>query len=146
MSNKDPQLQLLMPVLCTISFQLLPWLPLMWLLPRITLSCAKGALPLEWFPKWSQDLNKFYIRDFKDPLMGANQKPIWFKSFIYCELFLQLPFFGLALYAMHTGGSWIRIPGIIYGTHVCTTVVAVLADVLCGDHGMYRKIVLLLKT
>lgn len=48
-------------------------------------------------------MNSSYCEMFKDPLMS--QPPIWFKSLIGCEYFLQLPFFCAALYAMHTGQS-----------------------------------------
>ena len=47
-----------------------------------------------------------YCEMFRDPLMS--QPPIWFKSLIGCEYFLQLPFFCAALYAMHTGRSALR--------------------------------------
>ena len=40
----------------------------------------------------------------------------------------------LLFFLAFQGGSWIRIPGIIYGSHVATTVVAVLAEVLGGDY------------
>eukprot|EP00043_Microstomoeca_roanoka_P010467 m.99344 g.99344 ORF g.99344 m.99344 type:complete len:203 (-) comp14904_c0_seq1:4928-5536(-) len=99
----------------------------------------QAIVPSHYFPSWARALGDYHVTTFKDPLMGADPKPVWFKSFICCEAFLQLPFFGLALYAMHTGGSWIRIPGIIYGSHVSTTVIAVLADLLFSDNGLSTK-------
>lgn len=33
------------------------------------------------------------------------QPPEWFKAFIYCEAFLQLPFFPVAAYAFLKGGG-----------------------------------------
>ncbi|EGD78001.1 transmembrane protein 97 [Salpingoeca rosetta] len=108
-------------------------------IPISLLMDFQAIVPLKYFPSFAQRLGTYYNNEYKDPLMAADPKPTWFKSFIWCEAGLQLPFFGLALYAMHTGGSWIRIPGIIYGTHVATTVVAVLAEVLCGEYGLSWK-------
>lgn len=65
----------------------------------------QAVLPRSCFPSAALKLGDFYNTDFKDPLMAANPKPAWFQSFIWCEAALQLPFFGLALYAMHTGWS-----------------------------------------
>ncbi|XP_008629291.1 PREDICTED: transmembrane protein 97 [Corvus brachyrhynchos] len=62
------------------------------------------------------------------------QPPEWFKAFIYCEAFLQLPFFPVAAYAFLKGGCrWIRTPAIIYSTHVATTLFAILAHILFHD-------------
>lgn len=49
------------------------------------------------------DLLQQYATSFRDPLML--QPPEWFKAFIYCEAFLQLPFFPIAAYAFLKGGG-----------------------------------------
>ncbi|KAL9826253.1 sigma intracellular receptor 2 isoform 1-T1 [Geothlypis trichas] len=78
------------------------------------------------------DLLQQYATSFRDPLML--QPPEWFKAFIYCEAFLQLPFFPIAAYAFLKGGCrWIRTPAIIYSTHVATTLFAILAHILFHD-------------
>ncbi|NWH26023.1 SGMR2 protein, partial [Grus americana] len=78
------------------------------------------------------ELLQWYVTTFRDPLML--QPPEWFKAFIYCEAFLQLPFFPVAGYAFLKGGCrWIRTPAIIYSTHVATTLFAILAHVLFHD-------------
>jgi len=54
----------------------------------------------------------------------------WFTSLVGCELVLQLPFFFAAAYGIYTQAQWLRTPGIIYGTHVCTTLVPIIAELL----------------
>ena len=63
-----------------------------------------------------------------DPLFI--HKPAWFRGMVWCEALLQVPFFFYAIDGfMHRRDS-IRIPCIIYGAHVSTTLVPILADVL----------------
>ncbi|KAF7244362.1 Sigma intracellular receptor 2 [Varanus komodoensis] len=74
----------------------------------------------------------WYTNAFKDPLMA--DPPAWFRSFIYCEVFLQLPFFPVAAYAFWKGNcQWIRTPAIIYATHVATTLLPILSHFLFTD-------------
>ncbi|NXY51828.1 SGMR2 protein, partial [Ceuthmochares aereus] len=78
------------------------------------------------------ELLQGYAAAFRDPMML--QPPEWFKAFIYCEAFLQMPFFPIAAYAFLKGGcKWIRTPAIIYSTHVATTLVPILAHILFHD-------------
>ncbi|XP_010223460.1 PREDICTED: transmembrane protein 97 [Tinamus guttatus] len=77
-------------------------------------------------------LLQWYAGTFRDPMMM--QPPEWFKSFIFCEAFLQLPFFPIAAYAFLKGGcKWIRTPAIIYSSHVATTLLPILAHILFHD-------------
>lgn len=48
-----------------------------------------------------RELLSWYTATFKDALMA--QRPAWVQAFIYCEVFLQLPFFPLAAYAFYRG-------------------------------------------
>jgi len=59
-------------------------------------------------------------------------RPAWFCGLVYCEVFLQLPFFFLALYAFVRGLNWVRIPALCYGAHTATTLAAIFADMLLG--------------
>ena len=47
------------------------------------------------------ELLQWYAATFRDPMML--QPPEWFKAFIYCEAFLQMPFFPIAVYAFLKG-------------------------------------------
>ena len=43
----------------------------------------------------------WYIREFRDAMMA--DPPAWFKSFVFCELLVQFPFFFPAAYAFYKG-------------------------------------------
>lgn len=62
------------------------------------------------------------------------EPPVWFKSFLLCELVFQLPFFPIAAYAFFKGSCrWIRIPAIIYAAHTITTLIPILYTFLFED-------------
>eukprot|EP00598_Pedospumella_elongata_P000883 CAMPEP_0184973736 /NCGR_PEP_ID=MMETSP1098-20130426/5397_1 /TAXON_ID=89044 /ORGANISM="Spumella elongata, Strain CCAP 955/1" /LENGTH=157 /DNA_ID=CAMNT_0027496217 /DNA_START=30 /DNA_END=503 /DNA_ORIENTATION=- len=109
----------------------------------------------EHYPEPLQQLFAWYIRTYNDQLVVL--KPAWLQSFIWAELFAQLPFFFVATYGLLFKRNWIRIPSIIYGAHVATTVWAILAEfytiqtisveekfVLLGFYAPYLVIPLLL--
>lgn len=52
--------------------------------------------------------------------------PLWFSTAVFLELLFQLPFFFFAVHAFYHGLQHIRIPSIIYATHVATTVAIIL--------------------
>lgn len=82
------------------------------------------------YPQILQDLVAWYIVNFKDFLMDS--KPAWFRSFIICEALCQLPFFFFAIYALLHHKNWIRIPAIVYGAHVSTTLFPILAEFIAS--------------
>lgn len=89
----------------------------------------QALLPEHVYPQPLKDLLKWYAADFKDPMVL--DPPEWFKSFVFCEALLQTPFFPIAAYAFLKGGcKWIRIPAIVYSTHVATTLIPILAHIL----------------
>ncbi|XP_007565628.1 PREDICTED: transmembrane protein 97 [Poecilia mexicana] len=89
----------------------------------------QALLPEHVYPQPLKDLLKWYAEEFKDPMVL--DPPEWFKSFIFCEAFLQMPFFPIAAYAFLKGGcKWIRTPAIVYSTHVATTLIPILAHIL----------------
>ncbi|KAL2643602.1 hypothetical protein R1flu_011189 [Riccia fluitans] len=59
--------------------------------------------------------------------------PLYFKSFIWTEYLIQLPLHIANAYAFLYGKKWGRMTGIIYGVHVATTMVPILADILTAD-------------
>ncbi len=97
----------------------------------ITLSLDLQALFGPYYPPQLQALCAWYCATFKDQLML--HQPAWFKSFIVAELLFQLPFFFVATYGLLYKKNWIRIPSIIYGTHVATTVWPIIADLIMSD-------------
>ncbi len=92
----------------------------------ITLCMDFQAIIGQYYPESLRSVLTWYITTHKDFLM--ENPPIWFKSFIWCEAIFQVPFFFVATYALLFKKNWIRIPGIIYGTHVATTVVPLLSE------------------
>ena len=91
----------------------------------ITLCLDLQGLLQPYYPAVLQELLSWYVKNFNDPLMGG--QPVWFKSFIFWECF-QVPYFAVAANAMIRRDNSIRIPSIIYGAHVSTTVSAILTD------------------
>ncbi|XP_045381348.1 sigma intracellular receptor 2 isoform X1 [Lemur catta] len=80
----------------------------------------------------TRNLLKWYAKEFKDPLL--QDPPVWFKSFLFCELVFQLPFFPFATYAFFKGScKWIRTPAIIYSVHTMTTLLPILFTLLFED-------------
>ncbi|NWH77852.1 SGMR2 protein, partial [Piaya cayana] len=101
-------------------------------IPITLLFDLQPLLPAGLCPAALTELLQGYAAAFNDPMML--QPPEWFKAFIYCEAFLQMPFFPIAAYAFLKGGcKWIRTPAIIYSTHVATTLVPILAHILFHD-------------
>uniref|UniRef100_A0A3Q4BST6 Transmembrane protein 97 n=1 Tax=Mola mola TaxID=94237 RepID=A0A3Q4BST6_MOLML len=96
----------------------------------ITLFIDLQALfPEHVYPQQLRDVLRWYSEDFRDPMVV--DPPEWFKSFIFCEALLQLPFFPIAAYAFLKGGCrWIRTPAILYSTHVATTLLPILSHIL----------------
>lgn len=92
----------------------------------------QGLLPRELYPVQVRNLLKWYSAEFKDYLM--ENSPVWFTSFLFCELLFQLPFFPIAAYAFFKGSCrWIRTPAIIYSVHTVTTLIPILASFLLED-------------
>jgi hypothetical protein len=101
-------------------------------------------------PQALKDALVMYIRDYKDPFLGANPPLFWFMSFMYSELFFQFIFFFIACFGLWKGKRLTfctvlnsensppilvdslrcRIGLCIYGSHVATTVLASLFEVL----------------
>ena len=93
----------------------------------ITLCLDLQALLQPLYPATLRNLYFWYISTYNDPLMSA--QPFWFKSFIFYEIF-QIPYFFVAAHAMFYRKNYIRIPSIIYGCHVTTTVSAILSELV----------------
>ena len=68
------------------------------------------------YPQPLQDLFAGYIFSFNDVVM-LEMKP-WIKSFLYCEMLFQFPFFFYVTHGLIVKSNAIRIPSIVYGAHV----------------------------
>lgn len=63
---------------------------------------------------------------FGDDLLA--HPPLWFATAILLEIVLQIPYFLFAAHAFYHGKQWIRIPTVIYASHVSTTVAMILPE------------------
>lgn len=112
----------------------------------ITLFIDSQGLFGPYYPKFLTDLVAWYCDLFGDILMKnvPSIEYAWFSSLIVCEVFFQLPFFFVAVkFIVGAGGfhneknssksqiqhypEWFRTACIIYGTHVSTTLVPIIA-------------------
>nr|KAF6459434.1 transmembrane protein 97 [Rousettus aegyptiacus] len=113
----------------------LEWLLGLYFLSHVPITLLldlQAVLPRELYPFELRNLLKWYAEEFKDPLL--QDPPTWFKSFLFCELVFQLPFFPIATYAFFKGGcKWIRTPAIIYSVHTMTTLIPILSTFLFED-------------
>ncbi|KAI8099463.1 transmembrane protein 6/97 [Halteromyces radiatus] len=87
------------------------------------------------YPKWLvpsvlQQILNFYAQTTNDPFMNVAIPRYWFQALVSMEALCQLPFFFVASYALYYNMPFIRLPLIVYGSHVVTTVVPVLAELL----------------
>ena len=80
------------------------------------------------YPQILKNLKFWYQNKYHDFLIAHPH--IWFKSFIYAEIVFQFPFFFFAIYCLWYKKNIIRIPGIIYGVHVATTLIPILSEFL----------------
>lgn len=94
-----------------------------------------------YFPSFALAMSEGYIRDYGDPLMKYS--PLWFKSLVWTEVLLQLPFFFVAAYAFAKRQNWIRIPAIIYGSFVVSTMVPILTELYHHENTASNKVALM---
>ncbi|XP_059763995.1 sigma intracellular receptor 2 [Balaenoptera ricei] len=113
----------------------LEWLLGLYFLSHIPITLLvdlQAVLPRDLYPVELRNLQQWYTEEFKDALL--QNPPVWFKSFLFCELVFQLPFFPIATYAFFKGGCrWIRTPAIIYSVQTMTTLIPILSTVLLED-------------
>ena len=100
--------------------------------PITILIDGQGAFST-FYPQGLRDLVTWYCTVFGDVLMRY-PSPIWFQSVILAEVFLQLPFFFVALPVLWREAEksddqyprWFQSLCIIYGAHVSTTLIPIL--------------------
>ena len=97
-------------------------------IPATILCDSQALVPARFVPKFARSLLEFHVETNHDPLMEF--QPVWFKSLIVFELLFQLPFFFVGFHAFYHKHNWIRIPGIVYGTHTATTLIPIVGEIL----------------
>ena len=78
------------------------------------------------YPAKLTNMFSWYISTYNDPLMAS--PPVWLRTFLILEAFVQLPFFFWAAYCLCQRLNVIRIPMVAYGAHVATTVAPILME------------------
>ncbi|ORX42936.1 hypothetical protein DM01DRAFT_1296239, partial [Hesseltinella vesiculosa] len=95
----------------------------------ITLFFDLQALyPTSWVPEKLLAIVAWYVDITCDPFMDPLNDMYWFKSLATLEGIFQLPFFFVACYGLYYGKDWIRLPLIVYGAHVVTTVMPIVLE------------------
>ncbi|CDH61039.1 transmembrane protein 97 [Lichtheimia corymbifera JMRC:FSU:9682] len=92
--------------------------------------------PQHLIPQALKEVVTGYAETYKDPLVASPVLLPWFESFLYCEILLQLPFFFIALYGLWKDAQFVRLPLLVYGTHVATTVIPCLAELFFGSSSL----------
>jgi EXPERA (EXPanded EBP superfamily) len=92
--------------------------------------------PKHWYPSILHDLLAFHISYFNDPLM--KDPPLWFRSMVFMEYLIQLPFFFVACYYLGNDNasvypSWFQSACITYGAHTATTLIPILTALANND-------------
>ncbi|KAI8808938.1 transmembrane protein 6/97 [Cladochytrium replicatum] len=93
---------------------------------------AQGFFP-NLYPPSFRSLIEFWVDISGDPYMATwvpmPLKPGWFRAFVLCEMTIQFPYFVFAAHHLwHDTIQSTKTLSLIYGSHVATTVFAILFD------------------
>ena len=99
---------------------------------------AQVILPFT--PQILSEMRLWYTTTYKDTLM-TEPYDLFLKSFVYCEVFFQVPFF---IYAVRTlllkqSSTRFRLLSLIYGSHTVTTLVPILSSIIWQGDDEYNK-------
>lgn len=119
--------------------EVLRWIFLLYFITHIPITLCVDLQVIfgHLYPKALTDVNDWYLATYHDMIIA--RKPLWLQSFIWAECLFQMPFFFVATYGLWKRKNWIRIPSIIYGSHVATTVWAILAEILLGNDNTVQE-------
>lgn len=106
-------------------------------IPITLLMNGQTVLPEAMFPDALRGMLPFYAEQFNDTLMMA-PFATWFKSFVVCEVLLQVPFFIYAVKSLvhwqtTDGSGRFRTACLIYGAHAVTTLIPILAETIFNN-------------
>lgn len=73
-------------------------------IPITVFADLQSLYPPSIVPQALKDVVAWYSSQYKDPFMSG-AAPVWFKSLVFCEALLQLPFFFFACYGLLKGMS-----------------------------------------
>ena len=91
-------------------------------------------------PQILSEMRLWYITTYKDTLM-TEPYDLFLISFVYCEVFFQVPFFFYAVKTLLSkqNSTRFRLLSLIYGSHTVTTLVPILSSILFQENDEYNK-------
>ncbi|KAJ3054808.1 Transmembrane protein 97 [Rhizophlyctis rosea] len=103
-------------------------------IPSTVLLSPQTLLPPHWVPAFMKEAMRTWVGMSGDPWMAQSLagKPVdwWFKGIIaFGELPISLPFFFYLIHGLWNDRAQIRIPAIIYSSHVATTLIPILSEI-----------------
>jgi len=98
--------------------------------PTMFLDSYLALIPLT--PDFLKSINQWYTEKFNDPLFVNT--PNWFRGFANIELFFHLPFFFYVSIGLWKDTTSIRLPMLVYSSHVTTTTFVCLVELLFTKH------------
>ncbi|GHJ83878.1 hypothetical protein NliqN6_0280 [Naganishia liquefaciens] len=94
-------------------------------IPTTLLVDGVAIYPPRFVPQFLKDFISWYISFSGDPLIGGLASGArdfyWFRSFIFLEVFFQLPVFAIAAYCLYYNKRWVYPLLIVYGASTSTT-------------------------
>ena len=94
--------------------------------PATILIDSQAIVPEKYVPSLPKVV-EVHIKQNDDFLML--EQPMWLKSFIVCEILVQLPMFYVLLRKLRKEETNIRWMGVGYSSHVMTTMVPILTEI-----------------
>lgn len=116
-------------------------------IPATVLLDGQGSfIPIP-YPEALIEFVDWYARTLNDPLFLAKPIDLWLSAFLTGELFLQLPYFIIAIHMLLSKKKvypeWFRLSSLIYGAHTSTTLVPILTILLTNsDATILQRIIL----
>ena len=83
-------------------------------------------------------VNDWYWENFQDFLM--KDPPIWFKSLVWVELIVQMPFFIYAVLALLNRWRSFRWAAFAYSIHLLTVMIPILSEVIFSSIAQQFKL------
>ncbi|KAI8071304.1 hypothetical protein BC940DRAFT_234890 [Gongronella butleri] len=101
-------------------------------IPITVLFDLQALYPAAWVPQPLLSIVAWYAEATGDPFMHPLNNQYWFKSLASMEAMLQLPFFFVACNGLAKDAPWIRLPMVVYGAHVVTTLMPIMLELIAN--------------
>lgn len=102
---------------------------------------AQAIISREMYPRVLVEVMDYYTANYQDVFMKL--PPVWFQSFIFCEILFQFPLLLINLYGLWKDKRWVPFSCIIYGTHVATTCIPILWEMWASQEILWENKIIL---